>query len=708
MIFKEKTFNKALPVWVKGKQTEQNFTVLYETVFDGCHGDVTLRISGYTGYQVFVNGEFVHWGPARAGRGYYRVDELLLDKYIVNGKNTIDVLATGYYCNSFEWLKEPSFFCAELEINGTVTAYTGGLGWKAYEYTEKIRKVQRYSFQRTFAEVYDFRKSVDICSSFDRRELETEICEKKNFIEREISYPCFPVEAAVGIYEHGKADYTEPQKYFSDRAVDGVGEHIDGFKKSECEYISVHMAQRLKLIKTGNEENFPIKLDPLEYIAVNFKNNITGFIDVTLHCDSAADVYFTFDELLIDGKIDFTRNGTSNVVLYRLKSGDYRLISAEPYTLKYLNIISNSGSVEIRRVAIIRADFNTSEIVRKLDEEKADDVIKRIYTASVETFRQNTFDIYMDCPSRERAGWLCDSFFTSRVEKLMTGKSTVEKCFLSNFLMETQHKGLPNGMLSMCYPSDFRLLEYIPNWAMWFLLELKDYLCRTGDRTLIDDAYEHMKRLAEYFRNYENFDGLLEKLDGWVFVEWSRCNSLVQDINYPSNMLYYKFKMTMYELYGEENFKNEAEALREFIRQKSRMGLFFCDNAVYNERGEAELSGEVTETCQYYAFFTGVASIEEDGELWKTMVNDFGPNRKINNKWENVWFSNAFIGNYLRLELLAQAGITDKLEKNIRGYFDYMALRTGTLWEHDKESASCNHGFASYVLVWLDKLGYLL
>ena len=35
--------------------------------------------------------------------------------------------------------------------------------------------------------------------------------------------------------------------------------------------------------------------------------------------------------------------------------------------------------------------------------------LKKIFDAAVQTYRQNTFTIYMDCPSRERAGWLCDS-----------------------------------------------------------------------------------------------------------------------------------------------------------------------------------------------------------------------------------------------------------------------------------------------------------
>lgn len=708
MIFEEVFLKKAVPIWARGKQCEENYTVLYEAELDGS-ADALLRIAGHTGYRVFVNGDFLHYGPARAGRGYYRVDELPLGKYLVNGKNRVTVVSTGFYCHSFEWFKEPSFFCAEIEVNGEITAYTGGNGWKAYEYAERVQRVQRYSIQRAFAEVYDFRKTdSDVLSTKGRSELETELCGEKHFIEREVSYPEFPKETPLCFYEHGTVERTEPEKYYDDRAVKLAGGHYDGFKKEDCEYISVHMAQRLNPIKQGGEIKLPYTLCSDTYAALEMRCNLTGLITLEVTCESNTDVYLTFDELLLDGKINFMRNDTSNVVLYRLSGGhSYRLVTAEPYTFKYMNVISDGGDVRIDGVGIIRTDFNASEIVKKLDTSKADGTIERIYDAAVETFRQNTFDIYMDCPSRERAGWLCDSFFTSRVERLMTGKSTVEKCYLSNFLMEEKHVGLPDGMLSMCYPADFRNPNYIPNWAMWYLLELKEYLDRTGDRTFIDEARGYMERFAKFFKSCENSDGLLDRLDGWIFVEWSRCNDLVQDINYPTNMLYFKFKMTMYELYGDERFKQEAEKLRAVIREKSKMGLFFCENSVYGENGEAVLSGEITETCQYYAFFTGVASIEEDGELWETMVNDFGPERKTDNKWESIYFSNAFIGNYLRLDLLAKAGIYGKLEDNVRGYFDHMAKRTGTLWEHDRESASCNHGFASHVLVWLDILGYL-
>ena len=700
MIFEKIKFSKARPVWEKGKQRELNHSLRFVSHV-GRSENAILRISGYTGYQVFINGEFVHYGPARAGRGYYRTDEINVSTMLTESDNEVTVLSTGYFCDTFEWLKEPSFFCAEIVCDGKIVAYTGGEGWKAYSYPERIKRVQRYSYQRAFAEVYDMLRMESFA------EVELELTDDKNFIAREISYPEFPREAVCEVYAGGTVTKIEPEKYYADRAILNAGTTVDGFSTDDAEVISIHKVQELKLTENGGSRVLPALMDADTYVSTSMKSNTTGFIEVSVRCLEDTELYMTFDELLVNGKIDYTRNRSSNVITYRLKGGkDYKLITAEPYTFKYMDVITVGGSVELLYAGTIRADFNSSEIVMSLNPDKADDVITRIYDAAVETFRQNTFDIYMDCPSRERAGWLCDSFFTARVEHLMSGKSTVEKCFLSNFAMEEVYKGLPAGMLPMCYPSEFRNPEYIPNWAMWYFLELREYLERTQDRELIDDLRPKMNALCEYFEAFENADGLLEKLKGWVFVEWSMCNNLTQDVNYPSNMLYYLFLKTLYELYGDEKYNTKAEKLRKTIREKSRMGLFFADNSVYSN-GELKLSGQRTETCQYYAFFTGVATPEEDAELFETLVRDFGPDRAASGKWSEIHPSNAFIGNYLRLELLSRQGIYDKLEENVRGYFDYMATLTGTLWEHKDIKASCNHGFASHVLVWLDQLGYM-
>ena len=442
--------------------------------------------------------------------------------------------------------------------------------------------------------------------------------------------------------------------------------------------------------------------------------NTTGKVALDAVCEEDTEIIITYDEFMGEnGLVDFRRMYTVNVLIFRMKKGTYHLSTFEPYTLGAMHVFVTKGKATVSNVHMVYFGANQTE--RRYN--GTDEELRTIFNAAVETYRQNTFTIYMDCPSRERAGWLCDSFFTSRVEKVLTGKSEVERAFLENFFLPDSFRALAKGMFPMCYPGDQYDGGYIPNWAMWLVLELEEYLARTGDRKFVDDAKPRIMALVDFFKGYENKDGILEKLDRWVFVEWSEANNLVQDISFPSNMLYARMLVAVANLYGDDSFREKAKHIKEYINANAMTDEgFYCDNAVYGEDGIARLSGKCTETCQYYAFFCDITSPEENPELWNRMVHDFGPERvvphnwpeiKEDAKWRHIYASNAFIGNYLRLDLLHRYGEHEKLVENIRGFFIKMATLTGTLWENETPTASCNHGFASHVLYWMDGLGMI-
>lgn len=222
-------------------------------------------------------------------------------------------------------------------------------------------------------------------------------------------------------------------------------------------------------------------------------------------------------------------------------------------------------------------------------------------------------------------------FFTARVEYVLTGETVMERAFLENFILPKRFACLPDGMLPMCYPADHYDGNFIPNWAMWFVLELEEYFRRSGDFELVARARERVYALLDYFAAFENEYGLLENLEGWVFVEWSRANAadVVQDVNFPSNMLYMRMLSATAGLYGDEELKKKAERMRLVLRERSKKGIFYTDNERRTQKGLFN-PGNCTEVCQYYAFFTGIATKQEDAALWDILCRDFGYQRKKN------------------------------------------------------------------------------
>jgi alpha-L-rhamnosidase len=241
---------------------------------------------------------------------------------------------------------------------------------------------------------------------------------------------------------------------------------------------------------------------------------------------------------------------------------------------------------------------------------------------------------------------------------------------------------------------------------MWFVVELEDYLARSGDRGLVDDLKPRVMQLLDYFKQFRNSDGLLEKLQSWVFVEWSAANDFVQDVNYPSNMLYAGTLAAAGRLYDDQKLVDEAERIRRTIRQQAFDGKFFIDNAVRKD-GRLEVTKNHTETCQYYAFFFDIANPDTHPDLWKALTEKFGPDREKTKAFPDVPPSNSFIGNVLRMEILSRYGKSRQILDESIGYLLYMADRTGTLWENVSPAASCNHGFASHIVhtLYRDILG---
>ena len=699
------TFIAARPVWETGKETEMNRSLLFFAEIQG-KGDLSLHIAGHTRYQIFVNNGFVAAGPARAGHGYFRAEEYDLTDRLSDGGNTVCLLSAGYNANSFYLTDQPSFLCAELARDGAVLFATGtDKPFAATAYDERVQKAQRYSFQRPFTEAYELTTGGVRGSAGRGRPVALSPTAPKQFIRRSSPYCEYREIAAKARVAVGDARPATAKKEFHDRSIDGISGELKGFPREDLTLCAVEEVYALaQTVIPCEEAPEDVALAAGRSAVWDMGVNTTGYLRLRVTAQKGAVLYAVYNERLPEqGYPDAGRDSCANVVKWTLtEDGDYDLLSFEPYTYRFLQVIVLNADVTVHRVSQFRETYPESGLANLHSMPDAE--LEQIYRAAVETFVQNATDIFMDCPSRERAGWLCDSYFTSRVERELTGQSLVEHDFLENFLLPESFTGLPEGMLPMCYPSDHYDGCFIHNWAMWYVVELREYLERTGDTALIAAAKDRVYQLAGFTAKYENTDGLLADLDSWIFVEWSEANDYVRDVNYPTNMLYTLFLDAIAAMYGDDAFSAKAARLRKTINEKSFDGEFFIDNAVKDGEGGFVNTHNRTETCQYYAFFSGTATKESHPALWHRLLEDFGPGRAATGKYPDIPQSNAFIGNYLRLQLLFREGLYDKVEQEIRAFFLPMAKATGTLWENMTDFASCNHGFASHVAYWLNKM----
>ena len=150
-------FLSAKAVWLEGREKERNLSVGFRTVvFSPKQTPVLLRLTASTLYRAWVNGSFVGYGPARGPHGYFRIDEWDITPNLTQKENIVAIEVAGYNVNSYYTIDAPSFLQAEIISCGNVIASTGSepADFSLHILKERVQKVQRYSFQRPFIEVY--------------------------------------------------------------------------------------------------------------------------------------------------------------------------------------------------------------------------------------------------------------------------------------------------------------------------------------------------------------------------------------------------------------------------------------------------------------------------------------------------------------------------------------------------------------------------
>ncbi len=689
-------FSLAYPIWETDKEKEINLRLQFKSVVEKLENSL-IRIATSGMYQLWINGNFVCYGPARAGKNHFRVDEIDISSHLTNVKNVVVIEVAGYNTNSYAIQNQPSFLQTEILDGSSIVAFTGR-NFTARKNPYYYQKTPRYSFQRAMMESYHFDNPNDDfftnCNTVGNLSLAT--VNMKKFVSRVVDYPEYTRLTAeqVGV---GNFDFSNKKEPWRDRPITDIGSKLIGFKMNELdvfpseEITNINYSQINRYIKT--------KFLKMEYSVYKLPFLTTGFLTFKINCSRDTRIYILFDEILDkNGIVNHIRSECANILRLDLCEGKHSIQLFEVYAMQYVQFLVYSGKCEIISVGMTEYKHKPIDIP-KMNSEK----LQIIANAAAESFCQNALDIYMDCPSRERAGWLCDSFFSGRTEKYVTDECSVEKSFLENYLHEENYDYLPDGMLPMCYPADHYDGMFIPQWAMWLVLELGEYYERSNDEELVERFRPKLRRLSTYFEQFENSDGLLENLDGWQFVEWSKANELVDGVNYPTNMLYSAMLKTMGELYSDSNYTFKSINVKNEVLKQSFNGEFFIDNAV-RKNGELIPTGEITEVCQYYAFFLQIATKDSHANLFNTLISDFGPERKDVEKWKKIYSAVPFIGYFLRLEIMSKYGYYEKLADNIEKYYYDMAVATGTLWEHADLRASCCHGFSGYILCWLGLL----
>ena len=697
-------FKKAKAIFLKDKSKTPNTFARFIKKAEMKSGCINIKITASSFYRLYVNGQFISHGPARSGRGCARVDEYWTDG-IINGENLFEIETACYY-DAFGTVNDntndPGFVIAEIYDVDTkdVVLYTDE-SWEGSLINQRDRYAQRHSHCRQVTEVWDLTRA--------NTPHEVEEVDAPQFIKRGVPYPEYERIYAKSLldvcaYEYDNSINPKPTFYdLWNEEYQSKGEYVG---RQDLTLRRVPLDCTVKKRPDGTTGFGAGK--NIKCAVYDMKEMHVGFIDFAVRLKERAQIDIIYSERLEDDGEIISQSGFNSCFRVHCNKGVTRFTSFEPYAFRYIKILVKTDQpfdiLNIGLITYVTPDVRGGTFLC------SDEDINRIYDASYKTLLLNTLDIFMDCPDRERGGWLCDSLWTGRAAALMLADPSIERAMIENFLCEPA-QDCYYGFFPQCYPAagDFKN-GALTTWSFWFVIEIYEYFCRTGDRELVN---RFKPRLDAFFDGVSQLcgeHGLFES-HSTVFIDWSLSNNreYVYPISCAANVEYACALECYDKLYGIPEAKAHAEQIRKALQSVALDTggydpRYILHDSLKYEDGKLQGKPFYSEAAQYTMLWGGLFSEKECPGLIDAVVNELGPCPNKKPPTLDIGPANMFIGLCIRLDMLSKLGYKEQTLKEIR-YLCGIMLKEGpgTLWETVSGKASRCHGFMAHIGVLLSR-----
>ncbi len=725
------TMKNALPVFVEGLEEETNIQAgfvcelfLSEEDLSGEEAkDAKVLVAARNFYRLYVNGELCAHGPARAAKGFLRVDEIPIARFLKTGKNVFAFEVTSYgdpfggYSNDTVLgkglLRAAVFVCGKKVFSSPKTFAAIRLKQRD-QYAERISHCRQMAENCRLDDTYTaWRTDASLCrdkigvvddgSALIGRGSPLPTLEEKRMV-RVLSAGCAEIDGSVPFEDNW---FEKNIGYYSDLKERPNRDYVQTvekpFEKGEKCEISGDGSLAIKGKAGGSYyAEFDLGRPELGFTKIELEAEEAGIVDI-VHLESH----------VIWGEKDEVSGGANPVTRLHVPSGKTSFVSMEPALGRYFKVyFRGCGSVKLHGLSLLQY---TVPNVRGGSFLCSDDNVNRLFEAAALTFRLNALDIFMDCPERERGGWLCDSYWTGRAERMLLGGHPIERDFLENFL-STDPEDMWRGFFPECYPGtkpNFRECAGITTWSFWLMEELCEYVRETGDLEFAEKYGNRVEAFVEGVKSLIGGTRLLENMP-WIFIDWSFSNDgpFTSPVSTAANALAAKMLKDLGKLYGRDDWKalgeRMADVLRKAILGDNKKGPAFIPDAFNVENGRLAAKDLHTESCTYLTIWAGIIGPENAPLTVFNAVRAMGPCPEFAPS-SRLGRAGLFIGLQYRFDMLAKLGEKERLLSELCTFYgSQLKEGPGTLWENpDIRSTSYCHGFTAYAAVQLmrDVLG---
>jgi alpha-L-rhamnosidase len=257
------------------------------------------------------------------------------------------------------------------------------------------------------------------------------------------------------------------------------------------------------------------------HLLLDRKTLTTAYPQLTASGGKGASIRLTYSEALYDAK---QQKGDRNEVGDRQALGMSDLFlpdggarrTFEPLwwrVWRYLDLdIQTAG--EPLTLDALQAEYTAYPFTERASFTSQDPELAQIWDVSWRTAQLDAHETYMDTPYWEQLQYVGDTRIQALISYTLTGDDRLAKQALASF----DESRIPEGLTQSRYPTSQP--QMIPTFSLIWIGMLHDYWMYRPDVSVVKAHLLGTRTVLEWFSQYEQPDGLLQKLPWWSFIDW--------------------------------------------------------------------------------------------------------------------------------------------------------------------------------------------
>jgi len=276
-----------------------------------------------------------------------------------------------------------------------------------------------------------------------------------------------------------------------------------------------------------------------------------------------------------DGTVSPKFNQSTNLAFKYIPNGNNSVFNPNVYFgMRYLQVDNSPSELNLNNVSFISRHFELDP--SKSSFESSNEMLNKTWELMAHTLVLGAQEDFVDTPTREKGGFLLDSWSQAVPCMSVMYDRTMNMRTLNEFL-ESQDQYWPDGRLNAVYPNVDGGRD-IPDFTQAYLLWVWDYYTQTANLEFLKSNYSRLKKIADYVDTYRNDStGLIHQLKGgkgpyeFGIIDWPATMRYGYDMTVESR--------TVIDAYAYEDF-NILSKIAEAIGNSA-------DKTLYSDKAEA-------------------------------------------------------------------------------------------------------------------------